>query len=186
MSSVNLAVVPRHTSKHGLARLIRDVPDFPRPGVSFKDITPLLADPGAFAICIDALTSPWRARRIDVVLGIESRGFIFGAAIAHALDAGFVPLRKAGQLPAQTVGVDYDLGYGAARLEVHADAIEPGASVLIVDDVLATGGTLEAARQLAVKLDAEIAGACVVIELTSLRGRERWRDRAPLHALLRY
>ncbi|MEO6969110.1 MAG: adenine phosphoribosyltransferase [Rhodanobacteraceae bacterium] len=186
MSNVNLALVPRHTSKHGLARLIRDVPDFPKPGVTFKDVTPLLADPGAFAICIDALISPWRARRIDTVLGIEARGFIFGAAMAHALDAGFVPLCKAGRLPAQTVAVDYDLEYGEARLEAHADALEPGARVLIVDDVLATGGTLEAARQLALDLDAEIAGACVVIELTSLGGRERWRDRAPLHALLRY
>lgn len=171
---------------HGLAALVRDIPDFPRPGVTFKDITPLLADPGAFAICIDALISPWRARHIDAVCGIESRGFIFGAAVAHALDAGFVPLRKAGKLPAQTIGVDYELEYGVARLEAHADALEAGARVLIVDDVLATGGTLLAARKLLEALDAEIAGVAVVIELSFLHGRKRWDDKAPLHSLLRY
>lgn len=169
-----------------LANYVRDIPDFPKPGVMFKDITPLLADPGAFAICIDALCSPWRARRIDAVLGIESRGFIFGAAVAHALDAGFVPLRKAGKLPSKTIGVDYELEYGMARLEAHVDALEPGARVLIVDDVLATGGTLLAARELAAQLDAEIAGAAVVIELGFLNGRARWDDKAPLHSLLRY
>ena len=169
-----------------LANYVRDIPDFPKPGVVFKDITPLLADPGAFAICIDALCSPWRARRIDAVLGIESRGFIFGAAVAQALDAGFVPLRKAGKLPAKTTGVDYELEYGMARLEAHVDALEPGARVLIVDDVLATGGTLLAARQLAAHLDAEVAGAAVVIELGFLNGRARWEGQAPLHSLLRY
>lgn len=169
-----------------LANYVRDVPDFPKPGVGFKDITPLLADPGAFAICIDALCSPWRARRIDAVLGIESRGFIFGAAVAHALDAGFVPLRKAGKLPSKTIGVDYELEYGMARLEAHTDALEPGARVLIVDDVLATGGTLLAARKLAGQLDAEVAGAAVVIELAFLNGRAHWEDRAPLHSVLRY
>ena len=171
---------------HGLAKYVRDVPDFPKPGVTFKDITPMLADPGAFAICIDALASPWRAQRIDAVLGIESRGFIFGAAVAHALDAGFVPLRKAGKLPARTIGVDYELEYGAARLEAHADALDPGARVLIVDDVLATGGTLFAAHTLAEELGAEIAGACVVIELSALGGRARWPGHAPLHAILGY
>jgi adenine phosphoribosyltransferase len=169
-----------------LANFVRDIPDFPKPGVVFKDITPLLADPGAFAICTDALCSPWRARRIDAVLGIESRGFIFGAAVAQALDAGFVPLRKAGKLPSKTIGVDYELEYGMARLEAHVDALEPGARVLIVDDVLATGGTLLAARRLAHQLDAEVAGAAVVIELGFLGGRARWEDNAPLHSILRY
>ena len=176
----------RQAPMHALARYIRDVPDFPKPGVVFKDITPLLADAGAFAICIDALASPWRARRIDAICGIESRGFIFGAALAHALDAGFVPLRKAGKLPCATIGVDYALEYGNARLEMHEDALEPGARVLIVDDVLATGGTLAAARELVLRSEAEIVGAGVVIELTTLGGRSRWQDRAPLQALLRY
>jgi len=176
----------RQAPMHALARYVRDVPDFPKPGVVFKDITPLLADAGAFAICIDAMASPWRARRIDAVCGIESRGFIFGAALAQALDAGFVPLRKAGKLPSQSIGVDYELEYGMARLEVHADALEPGARVLIVDDVLATGGTLLAARQLIERLDAKILGASVVIELEFLHGRARWKDSAPLHSLLRY
>lgn len=171
---------------HGLARFVRDVPDFPKPGVTFKDITPLLSDAGAFAICIDALVSPWRAQHIDAVLGVESRGFIFGAAVARELDAGFVPLRKAGKLPTQTIGVDYQLEYGMARLEAHADALDPGSRVLIVDDVLATGGTLFAAKTLAEELGAEIAGACVVIELDFLHGRRRWNDRAPLHSLLHY
>jgi adenine phosphoribosyltransferase len=171
---------------HALARYVRDVPDFPKPGVVFKDITPLLADAGAFAICIDAMASPWRARRIDAVCGIESRGFIFGAALAQALDAGFVPLRKAGKLPARHIGVDYELEYGMARLEVHEDALDPGARVLIVDDVLATGGTLLAARELIERLDARIAGASVVIELEFLKGRARWRDGVPLQSLLRY
>jgi len=171
---------------HALARYVRDVPDFPKPGVVFKDLTPLLADAGAFAICIDALASPWRARRIDAVCGIESRGFIFGAALAQALDAGFVPLRKAGKLPAQHIGVDYELEYGTARLEVHADALEPGARVLIVDDVLATGGTLLAARELVERLDARLMGAAVVIELGFLNARARWQEGVPLYSLLRY
>ncbi|MBS0432702.1 MAG: adenine phosphoribosyltransferase [Proteobacteria bacterium] len=180
---------PRQAPMHALVRHIRDVPDFPGPGVVFKDLTPLLADAAAFAICIDALASPWRARRIDAVCGIESRGFIFGAALAHALDAGFVPLRKAGKLPARTIGVDYALEYGRARLEVHADALEqvgkPGARVLLVDDVLATGGTLLAARELIERLEARIVGAAVVVELGSLNARARWRGDVPLHAVLR-
>ncbi len=176
----------RPSPMHALARYVRDVPDFPKPGVVFKDLTPLLADAGAFAICIDALASPWRARRIDAVCGIESRGFIFGAALAQALDAGFVPLRKAGKLPAKAIGVDYELEYGIARLEVHADALGPDARVLIVDDVLATGGTLAAARELIERLDARILGASVVIELAFLKGRARWQGDVPLHSLLRY
>lgn len=169
-----------------LAHFVRDVPDFPKPGVVFKDITPLLGDADAFAICVDMLSAPWRASGIDAVLGIESRGFIFGAAVARELGAGFVPLRKAGKLPAKAVGVDYDLEYGVARLEAHVDAISPGARVLIVDDVLATGGTMLAAWQLATRLDAKIAGATVVIELAFLGGRERWPADTPLHSLLRY
>jgi adenine phosphoribosyltransferase len=169
-----------------LAAHVRDVPDFPKPGVLFKDITPLLADAQAFRECVDALAAPWQGQRIDAVCGIEARGFIFGAALAHALETGFVPLRKPGKLPAATLGADFELEYGQARLEVHADAVAAGARVLIVDDVLATGGTLVAARQLAERLGADIAGASVVIELAFLRGRERWPADMPLHSLLRY
>lgn len=171
---------------HELAKLVRDIADFPQPGVIFRDITPLLADPVGFAACMEALAAPWRACDIDVVCGIESRGFVFGAALAQMLGAGFVPLRKGGKLPAQTIGVDYQLEYGMDRLEAHADAVAPGARALIVDDVLATGGTLEAARRLVEHLGADIAGGSVVIELESLAGRSRWRDTAPLLSLLRY
>jgi adenine phosphoribosyltransferase len=169
-----------------LAAHVRDVPDFPKAGVLFKDITPLLADAHAFRECVDALAAPWREQDIEAVCGIEARGFIFGAAVARALDAGFAPLRKPGKLPAATLGADFELEYGRARLEVHADALAPGARVLIIDDVLATGGTLVAARQLAAQLGADIAGAAVVIELAFLRGRERWPVDVPLHALIRY
>jgi adenine phosphoribosyltransferase len=169
-----------------LARHVRDVPDFPKPGVLFKDITPLLADAQAFRECVDALAAPWQGQRIDAVCGIEARGFIFGAALARALDTGFVPLRKPGKLPAATLGADFELEYGQARLEVHADALARGARVLIVDDVLATGGTLAAARQLVEQLGADIAGAAVVLELAFLHGRARWPADVPLCALLQY
>lgn len=169
-----------------LAARIRDVPDFPSPGVLFKDITPLLADAGAFAASVDALAAPWRGQGIDAVCGIEARGLIFGAALARTLDAGFVPVRKAGKLPARTLGVDFELEYGSARLEVHADAVAPGARVLLVDDVLATGGTLVAARELLERLQARVLGASVVLDLAFLGGRGRWPADVPLHALLEY
>ena len=169
-----------------LAAHIRDVPDFPKAGVLFKDITPLLADPQAFRECVDALAAPWRGQKINVICGIEARGFVFGAAMARALDIGFVPLRKPGKLPAATLGADFELEYGQARLEVHADALAPGARVLIIDDVLATGGTLAAAGQLIERLGAEIAGAAVVVELAFLHGRARWPADVPLHSLLCY
>jgi adenine phosphoribosyltransferase len=169
-----------------LAAHVRDVPDFPRAGVLFKDITPLLANARALRDCVDALAAPWRGERIDAVCGIEARGFIFGAALARTLDTGFVPLRKPGKLPAATLGADFELEYGKARLEVHADALGPGARVLLVDDVLATGGTLGAARQLLDLLGAGIAGATVVVELEFLHGRAHWPANVPLHSLLRY
>ena len=169
-----------------LAAHVRDVPDFPKAGVLFKDITPLLADARTFHECVDALAAPWRAQSIDAICGIEARGFIFGSALARALDVGFVPLRKPGKLPAATLGADFELEYGQARLEVHADALVPGARVLIIDDVLATGGTLLAARQLVDRLGAEIVGAAVVVELAFLHGRARWPDGVPLQALLCY
>lgn len=167
-----------------LAARIRDVPDFPQPGILFKDITPLLADARAFGECIEALAAPWRDAQIEAVCGIEARGFIFGAALAHALQTGFVPLRKTGKLPAATRAVDFQLEYGAARLEIHADALTPGARVMLVDDVLATGGTLAAAWELLRGAAADVAGAAVVVELDSLRGRARWPAGVPLHTLL--
>lgn len=169
-----------------LAAHVRDVPDFPKVGVVFKDITPLLADARTFRECVDALAAPWRTRGVDAICAIEARGFIFGAALARALDTGFVPLRKPGKLPATTLGADFELEYGSARLEVHADALAPGARVLIIDDVLATGGTLVAARQLIERLGAGIAGAAVVVELAFLHGRARWPADVPLNALIRY
>ena len=171
---------------HALHELIRDIPDFPQPGIRFKDITPLLADAGAMRQCIGAMAEPWRQAGIDAVCGIEARGFIFGAALAQSLGAGFVPVRKPGKLPAETVGVDYALEYGSDRLEVHRDAVREGERVLLVDDVLATGGTLAAAAELMQLLGAHLCGASVVIELESLAGRKRWLADAPLHALLRY
>ncbi|PWK88535.1 adenine phosphoribosyltransferase [Fulvimonas soli] len=169
-----------------LARLIRAVPDFPRPGVLFRDITPLLADAGAFARCIDLLAEPWLGQGVRAVCGIESRGFIFGAALAQKLDAGFVPLRKPGKLPPPLVEVDYRLEYGTDRLQARDDALRPGERTLVADDVLATGGTLAAARELVARLGGELAGAAVVIELGALGGRARWGDGPPLHALVRY
>lgn len=168
------------------ADLIRDVPDFPRPGILFKDITPLLADPAGFAAMIDALAAPWRAAPPQVVMGIESRGFILGAALAQALGSGFVPMRKPGKLPARTLSQNYALEYGTDAIEVHADAVAPGTRVLIVDDVLATGGTLHAALQLARRLETEIVGAGMLIELDALGGRKRWDCAAPLQALLHF
>ena len=169
-----------------LSRYVRDVPDFPKPGVVFKDLTPLLADARAFASSIDALVAPFAGARIERVVGIEARGFIFGAAAAHALGAGFVPMRKPKKLPARTIGVDYALEYGSDRLEMHADALLRGERVLVVDDVLATGGTLAAAADLCDEAGAAIAGAAVVAEIAFLAGRARWRRAAPLHAVLRF
>lgn len=166
--------------------LIRDVPDFPESGILFKDVTPLLADADGFAACLHDMAEPWREHGIEAVCGIESRGFIFGAALAPMLGVGFVPLRKAGKLPAATEGVDYALEYGHARLEIHRDALTPGQRVLIVDDVLATGGTLAASRQLVEQVGATVAGAIVVLELAFLDGRSRWPDGASLETLVRY
>lgn len=169
-----------------LAALIRAVADFPSPGVMFRDVTPLLADAGGFARCIDALAEPWQGSGVQAVCGIEARGFIFGAALAQKLHAGFVPLRKPNKLPPPVVTVEYQLEYGSDRLQAQSDAFRPGERVLLIDDVLATGGTLAAAAQLVGKLGARLLGAGVVIELPALRGRERWQGGTPLHSLLRY
>ena len=168
------------------ADLIRDIPDSPRPGVVFKDITPLLADGPGFASAIDAMAQIWRQTPLDAVLGIESRGFILGAPLAHELRCGFVPLRKPGKLPGRTVSQEYALEYGTDRIEMHADLLAPGARVLIVDDVLATGGTLLAALALVRKLELEVVGAAVLVELCALKGRSRWSGALPLQATLAY
>jgi len=164
--------------------LIRDVPDFPKPGVVFKDITPLLADADAYAAAIDAMAAPWRGVALDAVLAIESRGFILGAALARALGTGFVPIRKPGKLPARVHAQDYDLEYGSDRLEIHADALAPGARVLLVDDVLATGGTLRASLALAQRQGATVVGAAVLLEIAALEGRARWDADVALEATL--
>ena len=151
---------------------LRDVPDFPEPGVVFKDVTPLLADGAAFGELVRDMAQRWRGK-VDVVVGIEARGFIFGAALAHELGTGFVPVRKAGKLPGRTIGVSYDLEYGSARIELHADTFVGGERVLLVDDVLATGGTSAAAWQLLEDAGAKVVALETVVELAFLHGRER-------------
>jgi adenine phosphoribosyltransferase len=154
---------------------LRDIPDFPVPGVVFKDVTPLLADGDAFGDLVRDMAQRWRGR-VDVVVGIEARGFIFGGALAHELGIGFVPVRKAGKLPGRTLGVSYDLEYGSARIELHADSFVGGERVLLVDDVLATGGTLAAAADLVGRAGGQLVGVSVVVELTALGGRDRLAD----------
>ena len=161
---------------------VRDVPDFPKPGIVFKDIMPLLSGADGFADAVDALAAPWRGAGVQAVVAVEARGFILGAPLARALGAGFVPVRKPGKLPGRTLRRGYALEYGEDTLEIQADALPRGARVLLVDDVLATGGTLAAARGLIDALGAELAGGAVLIELTALGGRARWANGAPLHA----
>ena len=155
----------------GLERFIVDVPDFPETGIVYKDITPLLADATARRAAIEALADPYRDEAVDAVFGIESRGFIFGVGVADSLGCSFVPVRKSGKLPRATFSASYDLEYGHDTLQVHADAVAAGARVLIVDDVLATGGTAAAAVELARSTAAEVVAVSVLIELTSLNGR---------------
>ena len=156
-----------------LAALIRDIPDWPEPGIVFKDITPLLADGAGFQAALDAMVAPHRGTEVTKVIGIEARGFIFAAPIASILGAGFVPIRKKGKLPHDIHHQEYDLEYGTDRIEVHSDGITPGDKVLIVDDVLATGGTAAAAVALVEALGGEVVGFCVLVELDFLNGRSR-------------
>src|SRR5262252_3193262 len=156
-----------------LKKLIREVPDFPKKGILFYDITTLLKDKLGFATLIDALSENYIGKEIDLILGMEARGFIFGPALAYRLNAGFVPVRKPGKLPAETAKVSYDLEYGSNSLEIHKDAIQKGQRVLIVDDLLATGGTAVATANLARVLGAQIAGFAFVVELDFLKGREK-------------
>lgn len=165
---------------------IREIMDFPRPGIGFRDLTPLMADATAFSESVAELAGPFRNQRVALVCGIEARGFIFGACAAAALGCGFVPLRKPGKLPAARIGVGYALEYGTDRLEMHADAVPPGTRVLLIDDVLATGGTLAAAAGLLELSGANLVGAAVVVELAALSGRSRWTSTRPLHSIITY
>ncbi len=164
---------------------IREIPDFPKPGILFYDITTLLRDPEGFRLSIDALAAPYKTAQIDLVVGIESRGFILGAAVADRLGAGFVPVRKVGKLPAKTVRVSYDLEYGSDALEVHSDAIVSGARVLIVDDLLATGGTAKATVDLVKQLGGSVEGIALLVELLELPGRSKLAGER-VHVVLQY
>lgn len=166
-----------------LRAFVRDIPDFPSPGILFRDITPLLASPAAFSEAVTAMALPFRADPPEKVLGIEARGFMFGAALARELGVGFVPVRKPGKLPRETLRVSYGLEYGKDTLEIHADACGHGERVLIADDVLATGGTALAAAELVDRLGAEVAGLTFFIELEGLKGRARLGSRR-LHSVL--
>jgi adenine phosphoribosyltransferase len=155
---------------------IREVPDFPKPGILFYDITTLLRDPEGFRLAIDALANPYKDDAIDVVVGVESRGFILAAAVADRLGAGFVPVRKPGKLPSKTLKETFKLEYGSDALEIHADGVRPGQKVLVVDDVLATGGTARATANLVKKLGAELIGTAFLIELLALKGRDQLQN----------
>lgn len=168
-----------------LKSLIREIPDFPKPGILFYDITTLLKDAGGFAQLIDAFAAHYIGKDIDLVLGTEARGFIFAPAIAYRLNAGFVPVRKPKKLPAETAKVSYDLEYGSDSLEIHLDAITPGQRVLLVDDLLATGGTMAATVSLVEKLGGEVAGIAFAIELDFLKGRNKLEG-YDVYSLLHY
>jgi adenine phosphoribosyltransferase len=174
-------ILGKSASKNGtdcepLKKLIREIPDFPKPGILFYDITTLLKDKAGLAMLIDALAEQYIGKDIDLVLGMEARGFIFAPALAYRLNAGFVPVRKPGKLPAETAKYDYALEYGTSTLEIHKDAIEKGQRIIIADDLLATGGTAQATTKLADSLGAEIAGLAFVVELDFLKGRDKLRN----------
>jgi len=164
---------------------IREVPDFPKPGILFYDITTLLKDPAAYREAIQLMLEPYRGSKVDIVVGMESRGFIFSAPMAIELDAGFVPVRKLGKLPAETLSVEYALEYGSNTLEIHRDAIQPGQQVLVVDDLLATGGTVQGTIELIEELKGQIVGLAFLVELEFLNGRERLTGR-PISSVIRY
>ncbi|MBL8140763.1 MAG: adenine phosphoribosyltransferase [Acidobacteria bacterium] len=168
-----------------LKQKIRHVPDFPKPGILFYDITTLLRDPAGFRGALDAMAAPMAGERIDLVAGVESRGFIFAAALAERFGAGFVPIRKPGKLPARSVSVEYTLEYGSGVLQMHEDAVTPGQRVLIVDDLLATGGTARAACDLVTRCGGDVVAAGFLVELTFLNGRDRLRDQR-VYSVLAY
>ena len=162
-------------STDDLKRSIRTIPDYPKPGILFRDITSLMGDPQAFRGAIDALVQPWAGTKIDKVAGIEARGFILGGAVAHQLSAGFVPIRKKGKLPRETVSIAYSLEYGLDEMELHQDAVAPGERVIVVDDLVATGGTAAAAVSLLKQLGADVVAACFVIDLPDIGGAQKIR-----------
>jgi adenine phosphoribosyltransferase len=164
---------------------IRNIPDFPKPGILFRDITTLLKDKNAFKHAVDALFRKYKNKKVDVVVAVEARGFILGGAIAHKIGAGFVPVRKKGKLPWKTSCVTYDLEYGTDTLEMHQDAIKPGDKVLIVDDLLATGGTVRAVTELVKQAEAKICGIAFLIELVDLKGREKLKP-YPIVSLVKF
>ena len=168
-----------------LKSAIREIPDWPKPGILFYDITTLLKQGNCFAQAIDALTAPYKDKKIDIVLGMEARGFIFAPTVAYALGAGFVPVRKPGRLPAEKLQLSYQLEYGTDSLEIHKDAIMPGQRVLIVDDLIATGGTAKAVVEMMESMDAKVEGLAFMVELTFLNGREKL-DGYAIHSLLKY
>lgn len=168
-----------------LCPFIRDVPDFPKKGILFKDITPLLASPAGLSLAVEFMTQPFRDKHIDIVVGAESRGFIFGTAVARNLSAGFVPIRKPGKLPSEKLSLTYDLEYGTDTVEIHADAIKPRQRVLLLDDLLATGGTMQACCELVERLGGTIVGVAVLIELIGLGAREKLKN-IPVHCVLSY
>ncbi len=159
-----------------LEGFIRDIPDFPKKGIIFKDITPLLADPAALSLAVELMSMPFKDKGVGVVVGVESRGFIFGSAVARALSCGFVPVRKPGKLPYKTKSVSYELEYGTDTLEIHIDAVKEGQNVLMVDDLLATGGTMEACCKLIKELGGNIVGISFLVELEFLNGREKLKE----------
>ncbi|MBM6592788.1 adenine phosphoribosyltransferase [Microvirga pudoricolor] len=170
-----------------LKAAVRSIPDYPKPGIVFRDITTLLGDAGAFRRAVDELVHPYAGRRIDKVVGIEARGFILGGAIAHQLSAGFVPIRKKGKLPHETVRIAYSLEYGVDEMEVHTDAIGGGERVILVDDLIATGGTAVAASNLLRQIGADIVAACFIIDLPDLGGARKLRDiGVPVRSLMEF
>ena len=172
-------------SADDLRAKIREIPDFPKPGILFYDITTLLKDAAAFKESIDLMLDPFRGKKIDIVMGMESRGFIFSAPMAIELGAGFVPVRKLGKLPAETASVEYALEYGTNTLEIHKDALQPGQKVLVVDDLLATGGTVLGTIELVKTLKADVVGLAFLVELLFLKGRERLGDNLT-HSVIQY
>ena len=169
-----------------LRTTIRDVPDFPQPGILFKDITPVLADAELLMSAIDGMAAAFDGQKVDKVVGIDARGFIFGALLAQRLGAGFIPVRKKGKLPWKTRGVDYSLEYGTNSVEIHLDALSPGERVILADDLLATGGTAAAALDLIRESGADLLGSVFFIELAFLCGREKLSGRGPVHSLLTF
>lgn len=175
----------RVMKKSDLKKHIRDVPDFPKEGIIFKDITTLLKDKDAFKKSVDLLAKKFRKENIDLVVGVEARGFIFGAALAYKLNAGFVPIRKKGKLPSKTKSVTYELEYGTDVLEMHEDAVNDKSRVLIIDDLLATGGTIQAAIELVESQKAIIAGVAFLVELRFLKGKNKLKD-LPVYSVIKY